>query len=116
VQLNDRQLDRAFRALTSSTRRWIVEMLLDGDASVRQLAEPHPMRFPSLIQHVKFLEQCGLIRTRKVGRKRICSIEPAALYAAERWLRSAMWARFSKRLGSLPEDYPGLNTNLRARD
>jgi DNA-binding transcriptional ArsR family regulator len=113
MALNDRQLDRAFRALSNATRRWIVEVLLDGDASVLQLAEPLPLRLPSLMQHLRVLEQCGLIRTRKVGRRRICSVEPDALSAAERWMRSAMWARYRMRLGSLPQDYPRLRDTLR---
>jgi DNA-binding transcriptional ArsR family regulator len=108
MALNDRQLDRAFRALTDSTRRWMIEVLLEGDASVLQLAEPLPLSLPSLMQHLRVLEKCGLIRTRKVGRRRICSVEPDALYAAERWLRSVMWARYHTRLGSVPEDYPRL--------
>jgi hypothetical protein len=57
----------------------------------------------------------GLIRTCKVGRERICSIEPDALYAAERWLRSVMWARYGTRLGSVPEDYPPLRASVRVR-
>ena len=115
VALNDRQLDRAFRALTDATRRWIIETLLEGDASVGKLAEPHPLRLPSLMQHVRVLEKCGLIRTRKVGRTRMCSIEPEALCAAERWLRNVMWARYRTRLGSVPEDYPQLRAALRVR-
>lgn len=113
VALNDRQLDRAFRALTDSTRRWMIEALLEGDASVGQLAEPFAMSLPSLMQHVKVLEDYGLICTRKMGRTRICSIEPEALCAAERWLRGVMWARYGTRLGSVPEDYPQLRASLR---
>jgi len=115
MALNDRQLDRAFRALTNSTRRWIVETLLERDTSVLQLAEPFPISLPAVMQHVRVLEDCGLVSTRKVGPTRICSIEPDALCAAERWLRSAMWARYRRRLGSLPEDYPQLRASVRVR-
>ena len=115
MALNDRQLDRAFRALTDSTRRWMLEVLLERDASVLQLAEPLPLRLPTLLQHLKVLEKYGLIRTHKLGRERICSIEPEALYAAERWLRTVMWARYGRRLGSVPEDYPQLRASFRLR-
>jgi DNA-binding transcriptional ArsR family regulator len=108
VALNDRQLDRAFRALSNSTRRWIIDVLLAGEASVLQLAEPLPIRLPSLLQHLRVLEECGVIRTRRIGCQRICSIEPEGALAAERWLRRVLWARYRGRLGSLPEDYPGL--------
>ncbi len=113
MALNDRQLDRAFRALSDSTRRWMIEALLERDASVLQLAEPLPQRLPTLLQHLRVLEKYGLIRTRKAGRTRICSIEPDTLCAAERWLRSIMWARYRMRLGSVPEDYPRLRASLR---
>ena len=76
MALNDRQLDRAFRALTDSTRRWRIEALLEHDASVLQLAEPLPLSLPTLLQHLRVLEKCGLIRTCKPGRERICSIYP----------------------------------------
>jgi DNA-binding transcriptional ArsR family regulator len=112
MALNDRQLDRAFRALSDSTRRWIIEALLEGERSVLQLAEPFAMSLPALMQHLRVLEGCGLISTRKEGRTRICSVEPDALCAAERWLRSVMWARYRARLGSLPEDYPRLRAYL----
>jgi len=67
------------------------------------------------MQHLRVLEKYGLMRSRKVGRERICSLEPEALYAAERWLRHVMWARYGTRLGSVPEDYPNLRASLRAR-
>ncbi len=78
-----------------------------------QLAEPFAQRLPTLMQHLRVLEECGIIRTHKTGRQRICSIEPEALCAAERWLRSVMWARYGTRLGSVPEDYPQLRASLR---
>jgi DNA-binding transcriptional ArsR family regulator len=115
MALNDRQLDRAFRALTDSTRRRMIEVLLDHDATVLQLAEPLPQSLPTLLQHLGVLEKCGIIQTHKAGRERICSVEPEALYAAERWLRTVMWARYGMRLGSLPEDYPGLRASVRVR-
>jgi DNA-binding transcriptional ArsR family regulator len=99
------RLDPVFRALADPTRRWIVEQLLDGDASVLQLAEPHPMSLTGFIRHVHVLEQCGLVGTCKTGRTRLCSIEAAPLREAEHWLRRALWARYRDRMGSLPEDW-----------
>ncbi|MBV8495830.1 MAG: winged helix-turn-helix transcriptional regulator [Gammaproteobacteria bacterium] len=99
------RLDPVFHALADPTRRWIVEQLLVADASVIQLAEPHPISLPAFMRHVAVLEQCGLVRTSKLGRVRDCAIEPEPLRAAEHWLRSALWARFSASLGSLPADF-----------
>ncbi|MBV8910984.1 MAG: winged helix-turn-helix transcriptional regulator [Gammaproteobacteria bacterium] len=99
------RLDPVFRALADPTRRWIVEQLLDAAAPVSWLAEPHPMSLTALLRHIHVLEECGLVRTHKWGRVRDCAIEPEPLRAAERWLRRALWARYSERLGSLPEDW-----------
>ena len=99
------RLEPVFRALADPTRRWIIEQLLDADAPVHWLAEPHPMSLTAFLRHVHVLEHCGLVTTLKEGRKRQCSIEAAPLRAAETWLRRALWARYRDRLGSLPEDW-----------
>jgi DNA-binding transcriptional ArsR family regulator len=99
------RLDPVFRALADPTRRWIIEQLLDIDASVGQLGESHSMSLTAFMRHVHVLEQCGLVHTCKLGRARSCSIEAEPLRAAERWIRSALWGRYSSRLGSLPEDW-----------
>ncbi|MGH7047958.1 MAG: hypothetical protein ACREE2_16385 [Stellaceae bacterium] len=37
-------------------------------------------------QHLDVLEAAGLVRTEKIGRVRICAIEPHALDLAEQWI------------------------------
>ena len=102
--LNDLQLDKVFHALAHPWRRWILGLLLDREASVQEFAAALPISLTAVGKHVNLLEGYGLIRSRKEGRNRICSIEPGALFPAERWLRNAMWSRYRPRLGSLPED------------
>jgi DNA-binding transcriptional ArsR family regulator len=94
-------LDRVFHALADPNRRSIVERLSQGPASVSDLAEPLPMSLPAVVQHLHVLEESGLVRSRKVGRVRTCSIEVAALKPAERWMqqRRAGWERRLDRLG-----------------
>jgi DNA-binding transcriptional ArsR family regulator len=106
--LNGLQLDKAFHALAHPWRRWMLERLLDREASVQELAEALPISLTAVGKHVKLLEEYGLVRTCKQGRYRICTIEPGALFAAQRWLRAAMWARYGPHLGSLPEDLRSL--------
>lgn len=52
------------------------------------------MALPSFMKHVSVLEDCGLIRSSKVGRIRTCMLERKKLAAAERWFskQRAMWA------------------------
>jgi DNA-binding transcriptional ArsR family regulator len=95
------ELDRVFHALADPNRRSIVERLSRGPASVSDLAEPLPMSLPAVVQHLHVLEESGLVRSRKVGRVRTCTIEVAALKPAERWMqqRRSGWERRLDRLG-----------------
>jgi len=79
----------------------MVERLSRGPASVSDLAEPLPMSLPGALQHLRVLEQSGLVHSSKVGRVRTYRIEPAALRPAERWIgaRRAGWERRLDRLG-----------------
>lgn len=92
-------LDRMFLALADPSRRAVLERLAEGPASVGELAKPFTMALPSLMQHLRLLEDCGLIRTEKVGRVRTCRIEPHAMDAAGEWIarQRAVWeARFDR--------------------
>lgn len=81
-------LDRMFFALADPTRRAIVSRLCDGPRTVSELSEPFEMALPSLLKHVRVLEECGLVRSEKEGRVRTCRIEPQALHATDAWIRT----------------------------
>lgn len=95
-------LSLMFAAMADPTRRRILDRLVRGSATVKQLAQPFSMSLPAIVQHVSVLESSGLIRSQKVGRVRTCQIEPAAMRRAERWIseRRTMWERRFDRLGA----------------
>jgi DNA-binding transcriptional ArsR family regulator len=86
-----------------------VERLSRGPASVSELARPLEMSLAAVVQHIKVLEGSGLVRSEKMGRVRICRIEPAALRTAEQWIseRRASWERRLDRLGEYLAEHPG---------
>ena len=96
-------LDYTFRALADPTRRAVIARLIQGPASVSELAEPFDMAMPSLMQHLRVLETGGLITSSKQGRVRTCQIEPVQLQRAQDWIASqrALWETRLDRL----EDY-----------
>jgi DNA-binding transcriptional ArsR family regulator len=101
------QLDRVFRALADPTRRAVVQRLCDGPASVSELARPFDMALPSFVQHLRVLEDSGLVRSRKLGRVRTCEMASDAVSGAEDWistLRRNREARF-RRLDALLEKH-----------
>lgn len=93
-------LDDAFKALADPTRRAVVQALGRGPASVSELARPFEMALPSFLQHLKVLEDCGLVATSKTGRVRTCTLRPEPLAEAEQWLEQqrSLW---TKRLDQL---------------
>ncbi|MBB4637624.1 ArsR/SmtB family transcription factor [Longimicrobium terrae] len=103
-------LDLLFHALADPTRRVMVERLSRGPVSVSDLAQPLTISLPAVMQHLRVLEESGLVRSEKVGRVRTCRIEPAALRSAEQWImdRRATWEHRLDRLGEFlaAEDRP----------
>jgi len=80
------QIERIFHALGDRTRRAMVEKLSEGPISVSRLGEPFGMTLAAVVQHVQVLEECGLVKTEKLGRVRTCRIEPGGLEAAAQWI------------------------------
>jgi DNA-binding transcriptional ArsR family regulator len=101
-------LDRVFQALADPSRRLMVERLAIGPASVSELARPLSMSLAAVVQHVQVLESSGLVRSEKTGRVRTCTIEPAALRTAERWIseRRTSWEHRLDRLGGFLAEHP----------
>lgn len=78
-----------------------------GPASVSELAQPLTISLPAVLQHLKALEESGLVRSEKRGRVRTVRMEPQALSTAETWIaeRRTEWEaqldRFENYLQSL---------------
>jgi DNA-binding transcriptional ArsR family regulator len=109
--LNDSPvLDRAFQALSDPVRRGMLARLSRGPASVSELAEPVSISLPAVLQHLKSLEESGLVRSEKKGRVRTVRLEPATLASAETWIaeRRTEWEaqldRFENYLRTLKTD------------
>src|SRR5579862_489453 len=94
-------LDSVFHALADPGRRLMLERLDQGPTSVSELGKSLPMSLAAVVQHVQILEASGLVRTQKRGRTRMCSLNPAPLRSAERWIseRRAFVERRLDRLG-----------------
>lgn len=100
------ELDKTFAALADPARRAMVERLVQGPATVSELARPLPMSLPAAMLHLKVLEESGLVTSQKTGRVRTCRIDPARLSLAERWVgeRRQMWEASLDRLGAFLDE------------
>lgn len=93
-------LDPVFKALADPTRRAVVAQLTRGPAAVSELASPFEMKLPSFLQHLRSLEEAGLVRSEKQGRVRTYELVPNRLRHAEDWLseQRSLWERRLDRL------------------
>ena len=96
-------LDAVLLALADPTRRQVVRHLGRGPASVGELAGSHPITLPSFMKHVRTLEACGLVRTEKTGRVRMCTLDRARLSVVDDWLadQRRLWEDRTDRLDDL---------------
>lgn len=81
------QIDRLFHALGDPTRRAILDLLSRGPISVTRVAEPLGITLTAVGQHLQILEESNLVRTEKLGRVRICRIEPLGFSLLEKWIK-----------------------------
>jgi DNA-binding transcriptional ArsR family regulator len=96
-------IDGVFHALGDPTRRAILDRLSEGPLSVSRLATPLDITLTAVVQHLKVLEESGLVHTEKVGRVRTCRMQMAGFSLLEQWLgdRRSAWERRLDRLGDL---------------
>jgi len=80
------ELDAVLRALADPTRRAVVQRLAKSPAVVSELAAPFSMALPSLMQHLRVLENAGVVTSQKHGRVRTVSLRPGALDVLHLWL------------------------------
>jgi DNA-binding transcriptional ArsR family regulator len=91
-----------FAALGDPTRLAILERLAEGDATVKELAEPFDVSMPAISRHLRVLERAGLITRGREAQSRPSSLRVEALDEATAWMqtRRELW---EGRLGRLDD-------------
>jgi DNA-binding transcriptional ArsR family regulator len=106
-------LDSTFAALADPTRRAILARLAQGEATVMELAEPFQVTQPAISQHLKVLEEAGLVVRRVDGARRPRRLAKAGIEAMDQWLamlRKALetnYDRLDKVLAAMESDKKG---------
>jgi len=99
------QLDATFIALADPTRRAILARLVEGEASVNELAAPFAISQPAISKHLKILERAGLVSRSAAGTRRPVRIEAGPMKDAVDWLENyrRFWEASFDRLDALLE-------------
>lgn len=93
------RLDATFAALADPTRRALLARLIEGEASVTELAAPFAMSQPAISKHLKVLERAGLVSRGRDAQRRPVRVETRPLTEAAGWLdtyRRTLERRFER--------------------
>lgn len=75
-----------FQAIADPTRREIIELLAKQPMNLNTIADNFNISRPAVSQHIKILNECGIIEVETIGRERYCKIQPQKLVPAFLWL------------------------------
>ena len=95
-----------FEALGDPNRRAIVELLRDGDRSVRELADELPISRPAVSRHLRLLKQAGLVTDRAEGTRRLYRLHDEGIDAVREYLER-VWGDAAARFTLAAENTGG---------
>ena len=81
-------LDLALHAIHDPTRRRVLELLKDGERSVRQLTDAADVTQSAISQHLKVLREAELVAVRPEGTRRLYRIDTRGLNGVRAWVDS----------------------------
>jgi DNA-binding transcriptional ArsR family regulator len=85
-----------FEALGDPHRRTILELLRDGDRSVRELADELPISRPAVSRHLRLLKEAGLVTDRAEGTRRLYRLHDEGPEAVRAYLEQ-VWGEAAAR-------------------
>jgi DNA-binding transcriptional ArsR family regulator len=82
---------RVLQALATPRRREILRLVWSAETSAGDIHRAVPdITFGAVSQHLRVLQQAGLVTVRRAGRRRLYRARPEALGPLAKWLE-AMW-------------------------
>ncbi len=113
------QLSQKFAALADPTRRAMLARLVEGQASVSEIAEPFlaQMSMPAVTKHLKVLENAGLLTKTKDAQRRLCDLNPDGFKETVEFLEyyRQLWEESLDRLGIYLESVTAKNKPTRRK-
>ena len=75
-----------FQAIADPTRRQIIELVANEAMTLNAIADNFKISRPAISQHIKILNECGIIEIETIGRERYCKLQTKNLIPAFLWL------------------------------
>jgi DNA-binding transcriptional ArsR family regulator len=92
-----------FQAIADPTRRAIIALIALQPMNLNAIADNFNVSRPAISQHIKILNECGLIGIRKEGRERVCEARLDELNEVTDWIEKCrqLWTERFDRLDDL---------------
>ena len=82
------QAASSFGALADPHRRAILELLHDGERSVREIADEMPITRPAVSRHLRLLKEAGLVTSSAEGTRRLYRLHDEGVAAVRAYLEN----------------------------
>ena len=98
-----------FQAIADPTRRAIIGLVAGSPQNLNAIAGNFGVSRPAISQHIKLVEQCGVISIKKKGRERYCEASLKQLGEVSGWIEQyrALWEQRFDRLDGLLDELQG---------
>ena len=82
-----------FQAIADPTRRQIIGLLARQPMNLNKITKNFEVSRPAISNHIRILQECGLIVIEQAGRERYCKIKPDQLKEIADWITQyrALW-------------------------
>jgi DNA-binding transcriptional ArsR family regulator len=86
-------VDAVLHALGDPSRRRVLEILREREATAGELADALPIARPGVSRHLRVLREARLVDVRQDAQRRIYRLRPEALIEVDEWLGAyrALW-------------------------
>ena len=75
-----------FQAIADPTRRQIINLIARQSLNLNAIADNFDVSRPAISNHIKILNECGIISIEQIGRERYCKIQPKNLKEVADWV------------------------------
>jgi DNA-binding transcriptional ArsR family regulator len=81
------RLSAVFAALAEPTRRdMVVRLVVEGDATLTELAEPYGISVQAVAKHLAVLEEAGVVSRSRTGRTRPARVDAEVFDLLSKWI------------------------------
>ena len=88
IRKREDMLDSIFFAISNSTRRKILELLIDKDLYVNEISKNFSSSLPTISNHLKLLDECRLVKKQRESQKIKYSINLKYFEETQIWLET----------------------------